>query len=131
MQQKKKDFVTGILIGLSILTVLLVTNPQHVDSIIFRLCDGFFVAGVMVMGFGGLMHARNKGVFDMMEYSVSSVFRLKFPGFSIGRAREDEEDFIAFRDRKAGVRRSAAGFLLSGGIYMILAVLFMILYYVV
>ena len=77
------------------------------------------------------MHARNKGIFDMMEYSVSSVFRLKFPGFSIGRAREDEEDFIAFRDRKASVRRSASGFLISGGIYMILAVLFMILYYTV
>ena len=131
MQQKKKDFATGILIGLSILTVMLVSNPQHVDSILWRLCDGFFVAAVMVMGFGGLMHARNKGIFDMMEYSVSSVFRLKFPGFSIGRAREDEEDFIAFRDRKASVRRSASGFLISGGIYMILAVLFMILYYTV
>ena len=131
MQQKKKDFATGICIGLSILIVLLVSNPQHVDSILWRLCDGFFVAAVLVMGFGGLMHARNKGVFDMMEYSVSSVFRLKFPGFSIGRAREDEEDFIAFRDRKAGARRSASGFLWSGGIYLIFSVIFLILYYAV
>ena len=43
MQQKKKDFATGILIGLSILTVMLVSNPQHVDSILWRLCDGFFL----------------------------------------------------------------------------------------
>lgn len=131
MIQKKKDFVTGIFIGLSILVVLLLTNPQNTDSIVWRLCDGFFVAGVMVMGFGGLMHARNKGTFDMMEYSVSSVFRLRFPGASIGRAREDEEDFVAFRDRKAKARRSSAGFLLSGGIYMILAVIFMALYYII
>ena len=129
MQQKKKDFVTGLFLGLSITVVILVSNPQNTESILWRLCDGFFVAAVMVMGFGGLMHARNKGTFDMMEYSVSSVFRLKFPGFSIGRAREDEEDFIAFRDRKAKVRRSAAGFLLSGGIYLILSVTFLILYY--
>ena len=130
MHQKKKDFVTGISLGLGILTVLLVSNPQNTDSLIFRLCDGFFVAGVLVMGFGGLMHARNKGIFDMMQYSVSSVFRLKFPGFSIGRAREDEEDFLAFRDRKAKLRRSASGFLISGGIYMALAFFFLILYYV-
>ena len=130
MQQKKKDFVTGICIGLGIITVLLVTNPQQTESWIFRLCDGFFVAAVMVLGFGGLMHARNQGIFDMMEYSVSSVFRLKFPGFSIGRAREDEEDFIAFRDRKAKVRRSASGFLISGSIYLVLSILFLILYYV-
>ena len=131
MQQKKKDFVTGISIGLGILVVLLVTNPQNVDSLLWRLCDGFFVASVMVLGFGILMHARNKGIFDMMEYSVSSVFRLKFPGFSIGRAREDEEDFIAFRDRKAEARRSASGFLISGAIYLVLSVIFLILYYTV
>ena len=128
MQQKKKDFVTGFFIGLSIFTVLMVTNPQQVDSILWRLCDGCFVAAVMVMGFGGLMHARNRGTFDMMQYSISSVFRLHFPGFSIGRAREDEEDFVAFRDRKAKTRRSASGFLISGGIYLILSVLFLILY---
>ena len=131
MQEKKKDFVTGIFVGLGILTVLMVTNPQQTDSILRRLCDGFFVAAVMVMGFGGLMHARNQGVFDMMQYSVSSVFRLHFPGFSIGRAREEEEDFLAFRERKAKARRSASGVHISGGIYLILSVLFMILYYIV
>ena len=129
MLQKKKDFVKGFCIGLSIMIVILVANPQNTDSILWRLCDGAFVAAVMVMGFGGLMLARNKGTFDMMQYSISSVFRLRFPGFSIGRAREDEEDFIAFRDRKAKARRSANGFLFAGGIYLILSVVLILVYY--
>ena len=131
MLQKKKDFVKGVSIGIGIMLVILVGNPQNTDSILWRLCDGAFIAAVMVMGFGGLMLARNKGTFDMMQYSVSSVFRIKFPGFSIGRAREDEEDFIAFRERKAKSRRSASGFLFSGGIFLVLSVILILIYYAV
>ncbi len=43
------------------------------------LCDAFFVAGVLVTGFGGLHFAGNQGLFDIISYSVRLVFHIHWP----------------------------------------------------
>ena len=130
MNSKQKDFLIGSIIGTVITVAVLLINPEQTDSLVFRFCDGFFVAAVMVLGFGGLMFARNKGTFDMLAYSVKSVFHIHYPGASIGDAREKEEDFVGYRERKAKTRRPATGFLLSGLVFFILSLIMLMFYYI-
>ena len=122
MSGKRKDFYTNLLIGLAVSAVLTVWNPQGAETWLHRACNGLFVTAVLLLGVGGLWFCRNGGTFDVMGYGIKSVFHTHFPGASIGNAR-DTEDFEAYAKRKAEKRRSSAGILWAGLVYLILAVL--------
>ena len=129
MTQKRKDILVNLIVGLVVALAVTLLNPQMVDNLIQRICDGCFVAAVLLLGFGGLMFARNQGTFDMMTYSMASVFRLHMPAASIGHARD--EDFATYKERKAQKRKSPAGSLIAGAVYLALSVILLVIYYMV
>lgn len=93
------------------------------------LCDGCFVAAAMLLGSGGLKFARNQGTFDMMTYSMKSVFHLHFPFAKMNSPLEErEEDFVEYKERKRAKRKPASDLLWSGLIYLIASVVFLVLY---
>ena len=108
--------------------VTFLVNSQDSDILIRRVCDSFFVPGVMLLGYGGLVFCRNKGTFDVMTYGVKSVFHTHVPGASIGNARE--ETFREYQDRKTAKRKSPAGSLWAGLTYLVLAIAALVLFYV-
>ena len=55
-----------------------------------QLCDGCFVAAVLLLGAGVLRYVTNQGAFDVLGYGLQSVFHLHVPGASIGNARDQE-----------------------------------------
>lgn len=121
MDKKKIDFWMAMAAGLVITVILTVIDPQSVSLFLHRLCNGLFVSAVLILGIGLLIFSRNKGTFDVAVYSIKSVFFNHYPAASLQNARADEEDFVAYSERKAKERRSAAGFLWAGLVYMVLA----------
>ena len=97
--------------------------------VIHMLCDGFFVTAVLLLGMGGLKFFRNKGTFDMMSYSVSSVFQLHFPFVKMDSPlNARQEDFADYKERKKAKRKPASDLLWAGLIYLVLAVIMLVIY---
>ncbi len=116
-------------VGLAAACWVFYLNAQGTDNLFARLCDGCFVAAVLLIGFGGLVFSRNHGAFDMITFGVQTVFQIHMPWTSIGGALDKKETYAEYRERKAKERKPANECLLAGCIYLTLAVLFLILYY--
>ena len=120
----------GLVVGLMVFTFVMVLNPQEAyGSLVLRICDGFFVATVIVLGFGGLVWCRNKGAFDMITFGVSTAFHLHYL-FSKD-LYEKKEDFYDYKVRKAAARKPVTGILIAGAIYLGLSIVMLIVYYIV
>lgn len=61
------------------------------------LCDGFFVAGVVLLGFAALYWASDKGAFDGLKYSFTS-----FSGCTFRRTAMTGKKRKVFRNIKKG-----------------------------
>lgn len=81
------------------------------------VCDAFFVASVLLLCLGALRAIRNRGAFDVTGYGVKYTAELIFPMLR----GEKKEDIHAYRARKAAERKSAAGMLLAGAVYLLLS----------
>ncbi len=97
------------------------------QELIRFICDGFFVAGVVYVGFGGLVLASGKGVFDGIGYSVSTWFR-SFTGNK--RDWRRTETYYDYVERKAEKKkgRKVNQFFIFGGITLIVAVILYLVY---
>ena len=82
----------------------------------------------MLLGSAGLTWCRNRGAFDLLTYGVTSVFHTHVPGASIGHARDEKEDFITYRDRKAASRKPPFGTLWVGLALTALSVVLVVIY---
>lgn len=121
----KKKVIINLVVGLVMAVVVFFLNWETDRTLFHRLCDSCFVAGVMLMGVGGLKWARNAGAFDMMSYGLSSALDMTFPW--IKREHKDA-DFVAYKERKQEERKPASDLLIAGAVYLALAVIFLILY---
>lgn len=129
MSSKRKSYLINLMVGLVMGVLTFILNSQGSESLLRRICDSFFVPGVMLLGYGGLVFCRNQGTFDVLTYGVKSVFHTHVPGASIGNARE--ETFRDYQDRKSAKRKSPRGSLLAGLTFFIPAVVTLVLYYVI
>lgn len=89
------------------------------------LCDAFTVPGVLALLSGALIAVTNRGALDGITYATTHAFMTLFPG---GRLRT--EKYYDYVQRKREKRIKSYGFLfVVGGIWMALALIFMILFY--
>ncbi len=125
MTQQRKHFLIFLITGLlsAAMVVYYRWNPEK--HLFHQLCDGAFVAGVVLVGIGGLKFARNGGTFDMMVWGLDSVIRTTFPWML--KERQDA-DFVAYAERKRESRQSAKPELLAGAFYLALSVIFLVIY---
>lgn len=130
MKDRDKDIIIGLIIGAVIFALVMIINPREEGaSIVMRLCDGFFVSTVFVLGSGGLVWCRNKGAFDMITFGISSAFHLHFPLSK--NLYSEKETFVDYKERKAKIRKPATGILIAGAIYLALSFMMLIIYYIV
>ena len=59
-QLRSKSFRVMLLVGFAIFAAVLIMDLTRGNSVIRSLCDGFFVAGMLVMGMSGLMFAATR-----------------------------------------------------------------------
>lgn len=61
-----------------LMLAVLMGKPWSVDGLgdlLLLLTDGFFVSGVLLLAVGGLGYVSEKGGFDMLGYTFSSVIK--------------------------------------------------------
>lgn len=128
-ERKKTKIIITFLVGLAVmLGVLLMrdffslTDPSQAFG---ALCDACFVPGVLIMGIGALLFVADDGLFDIFAFGMQKVLALSVRK---GRKGMTPRTFHDYRVIKQGRRKSGFGFLLvTGGVYLIAAVVFLLL----
>ena len=133
-EQKKKNpkryiggVVAGAVIAFSVMVLNKIFTAQNASDVMMAICNGFFVSGVLLAGIAGLLFSGNGGTFDMLAYGLRQVGRMFVPG-----KRGDEKAKQTFYDyRKARMERpKAVRYLLLPGVgYLLLAGVFLAIYY--
>lgn len=109
MTARTKSILKSGIFAIAVGALVFFTNPQGSGDLFRRICDAFFTPGALLLGSAGLTWCRNRGAFDLLTYGITSVFHTHVPGASIGHARDEKEDFITYRDRKAASRKRPMG----------------------
>lgn len=128
MTARTRSILKSGIFAIAVGALVFFTNPQGSEDLFRRICDAFFAPGALLLGSAGLTWCRNRGAFDLLTYGVTSVFHTHVPGASIGHARDEKEDFITYRDRKAASRKPPYGTLWVGLVLTALSVVLVVIY---
>ena len=128
MTERTKSILKSGIFAIAVGALVFSTNPQGSGDLFRRICDAFFTPGALLLGSAGLTWCRNRGAFDLLTYGVTSVFHTHVPGASIGHARDEKEDFLTYRDRKAASRKPPYGTLWVGLVLTALSVVLVAIY---
>lgn len=128
MTERAKSILKSAIFAVAVGALVFFTNPQGSGDLFRRICDAFFTPGALLLGSAGLTWCRNRGAFDLLTYGITSVFHTHVPGASIGHARDEKEDFITYRDRKAASRKPPYGTLWVGLVLTALSVVLVVIY---
>lgn len=124
MSERVRDFLINLAVGTVIAAAVFSLNLSREYGVLRSLCDGFFVAAVLLLGIGGIKAIRNKGTFDVSGFGLRHVVDMSIPALR----REEKEDMQQYRERKALERKSSVGLLMAGGVYFAMAVIVLIIY---
>ena len=127
MTNKQKTYVTEAILGLVIMAYVVMVNWDSGHSLVHMLCDGSFVAAVLLLGTGGILYCKEKGAFDIFGYGMKSALGLLVPGVSV---LDDgtREDYFTYCERKAKERKKRHQPLLVGTCYLVLSLVLMVVY---
>ena len=128
MSLKLKAFIVNLVLGAIVAVAVLALDLSREHGVVQGLCDGCFVAAVLLLGIGGIGYVRNRGFFDLMGYGVKSVFRIHLPG---GGNNNEKETFQEYRERKQAQRKSVSDMLMAGLVYLIASFILLALYYLI
>lgn len=129
MSENKKKILINLALGLVIVIAVTVLSWSSEYPLVHKLCDAFFVAAVLLLGFGGLKAVRNAGSFDMISYGIKSALYITLPWMKSNSPLErKDEDFAAYKERKREERKPAADLLIAGSVYLGLASILLIIY---
>ena len=117
MNDKLRDFLIHLAVGAVAAVAVFSLNLSREYGALRSLCDGLFVAAVLLLGVGGIKAARNKGSFDVAGFGLRHVVDMTIPALRRG----EKEDMQQYRERKALERKSSVGLLLAGGVYLALS----------
>lgn len=118
----------GMLLLICGLRGLLTEDVSPRETIVI-LCDAFFVPGIIFICFGALGWASDKGAFDGLGYSVSSLFNLHKP---VGRGLDwkEKESYQEYIERKHAARsnaKSSTFLFVIGGMFVLISLVFLII----
>lgn len=142
MRGTKKGFLSALAAGAAIGAAVCALNVSRGYGWSRSVCDGLFVASVMLLGTGTIRAVSNRGAFDVAAYGLHTVLEMTLPflrrtdggcsmeeGHSMGeRYSGKKEDIHQYRTRREAQRRSPVGLLLAGGVYFILSLAALAIY---
>ena len=132
MDDKRKRLIVDLIFGLLVAGAVILINANRGHAVTRLLCDGCFVAGVLLLGTGGLKFVRNEGMFDIFTYSIKTAFQIHYPLTKMNSPLEEKkEDYPTYKERKKEKRKSSADLLWAGLIFMALAAVFLAVYLLV
>ena len=125
---KRPSFWIALGVGAVVALAAALLNRGAEAGPLRMICDGCFVAGILVGAAGCLMLAGNEGVFDIFGFGVSFVLNLHWSSlFHMPEARR-RESYADYKARKRASPSAPGGVLLAGGVYLLLAAVFLAVY---
>lgn len=103
MRRAKKSLPACLVIGAVITAAVCALNVGRGYGWSRSVCDGLFVAAVMLLGMGVIKAVNNRGVFDVAGYGLHTAVELAIPALR----REEKEDIYQYRKRKESERKSS------------------------
>ena len=131
MSVNRKDLIVSAVCGLMFVLFVFYGGADQEFTIVHRLCNGFFVAGVMMGGAGVILHCANKGAFDLFGYSAREGLNLIMPIFGSNplTAEGKRESYYDYCVRKREEPRKPVGHLLIvGGGYLLISGILLIVH---
>ncbi len=123
----KKYLASFAIMGVVTSTVLILKGySAELDRVtrLHYLADSFTIPSVIIVMVGLLVWVSTEGTFDMLSYGLGRGLKTLIPG-----STQNHETFYDYKKRKVAKRISGYSFLfISGGIYFIPALIFIILY---
>lgn len=116
--------VIGIAITVAIICSKQIWAADGTKIVMQILSDALFVPGVLLAGVGLIIFASNGGAFDMLGFAVLLFFNL----FRKDVNKRKYKDFYEYRQAKKDKKRSMAFMLITGLIFIAIAVIFIIVY---
>ena len=135
MKKKVLKYAISAAVGIAFVWfILLMRNifeTTEKKDVFRTLCDAFAVPGVMFMLFGALLIFAREGAFDGIGYGLRRAAEMLIPTrrgeyekYADYKAKKDEKHK---RDKQSGV----AFMFVVGGVFFIVALIFLALYYYV
>lgn len=124
MSEKLRDFLINLVTGAVITAAVFFLNQGRGYPPIQCLCDGCFVAAVLLLGTGGIRVAGNQGTFDVAGFGLRSVIGMALPVLNW-----EKETMEQYRERKTRERKTPAGLLRAGAVYLLLSLVTLFFYY--
>lgn len=123
----KKYISTFLMLGAATCIILLLRQYSPEDSLAVKylnIADAFTIPGVIILMVGVLIWIHSMGNFDMILYGFSRAKHSFIPS-----ANYTHETFYDYKQRKSEKRIKGYSFLfVCGGVYMIPAIVFNVLY---
>lgn len=115
----------GLAIAFLIICLKGTFTKDNAKDVMHILTDAFFVAGVLISGYGILVIASNGGTFDMFAYGFISIFQF----FKKDYKKRKYKDFYEYRKTKQASPRPFFYLVIVGLFYIAISMIFLILYY--
>lgn len=126
-----KDFIKTMVSGVIITAAVIWLSLSREKELLHALCDGFFVSGVLLLCYAGLVFSLHQGTFDIFSYGISHLFNTRWFGLSTMSEEHQKEKFADYRIRVSAKRKYPFGTLIAAGIFAVIAVIIFILYLIV
>ena len=114
MKVQKNALLSSLALGAAVAVAVCALNMSREYGWARSVCDGAFVAAVLLLGMGSLRLARNKGTFDVAGYGLKYAIELALPVLRHG----EKEDLYQYRERKAQERKPSTEMLLAGAVFL-------------
>ncbi|MBR2045079.1 MAG: DUF3899 domain-containing protein [Agathobacter sp.] len=124
-----KTYVITALVGLAVSVYICfsrdIFGAETVADAITILSDAFFVPGILLLCVGLILYAANEGIFNAISYGM------KILGRSF-RGKKDEkiidEEFHEYHARVSQKKSKIKHFLVVGGVYVVISIVFVVVY---
>lgn len=128
MKTTRKDLVLSFVAGLAIAALVFAVSADRGFSLIHRLSDCCFSAGVLLCGIGGIFFCANKGVFNILGFSASHAAKL-ITGWGKDPAERGHDAYYNYCMEQAKKEPKPFVHLVIGGaVYLAAATVFLVIY---
>ena len=131
MSTKRKDLVVSAVCGLMFVLFVFYGSADQDFTIVHRLCNGCFVAGMMMGGAGVILYCAGKGAFDLFGYSAREGLNLIMPIFGSNPLTSEgkRESYYDYCMRKREEPKKPIGHLLIvGGGYLVISGILLVIH---
>lgn len=134
LKKKLGSYIITSLTGL-MMTYITMSNygifeAQSAKEVIFIISSALSIPGVIIMMIGCLVWVSKDGFFDGISYAFSYTFKMMIPGTD--KTMSKYKDYIAEKaEKRAEKKVSFAYFFIVGGVFLVLSVILLIIFYMI